>query len=220
MPASYFDVNGTLLRATLVEPTVYYLRNLGTPLKSARMLVGALRRAPGMLFAELRDRQRFNEVLYSCYAGLSEDRLVVLAEELYEEVLRPALFAGARELVAEAQQEGREVVLVSGALEPMLRPLAAELGVSRVIANRLEMQGGYATGRLEGAVVAGRVKGELVRRDAAAHGHALEACAAFGDSYSDLAMLSAVGRPSAVNPDARLRRAASARDWPVLELTR
>ena len=40
----------------------------------------------------------------------------------------------------------------------------------------------------------------------------------YADSFSDLPMLSMVGRPCAVNPDSKLRAAARDFDWPVLDL--
>jgi phosphoserine phosphatase len=41
---------------------------------------------------------------------------------------------------------------------------------------------------------------------------------AYSDSFSDLPMLEVVGSPAAVNPDRRLRRVATERGWPVLNL--
>ena len=41
-------------------------------------------------------------------------------------------------------------------------------------------------------------------------------CRAYSDSITDLPLLSAVGCPTAVNPDRALRRVALERGWPVL----
>ena len=57
----------------------------------------------------------------------------------------------------------------------------------------------------------------LAARDS---GHDLDDCFAFSDSYSDLPMLSVVGHPAAVNPDARLRLLAKAYSWPTLNLSK
>jgi phosphoserine phosphatase len=46
---------------------------------------------------------------------------------------------------------------------------------------------------------------------------ALGDCAAYGDSIYDLALLRRVGRPVAVAPDARLRKAALTRGWEIIE---
>ena len=69
-------------------------------------------------------------------------------------------------------------------------------------------------------VVAGPTKALLIREHARRGGHDLDASFAYSDSYSDVPMLSVVGHPSAVNPDAALERLAHAHRWPVVHLDR
>ena len=57
-----------------------------------------------------------------------------------------------------------------------------------------------------------------MREHAREHGHDLDDCFAYSDSYSDVPMLSVVGHPAAVNPDMRLRQTALHHDWPILNL--
>lgn len=216
--ASYFDVDGTLVKTNLVHPTLYYLRNQGTPLKTARHLGRALLKAPAMLLAEMKDRRTFNELLYSAYAGVSEDRQEVLSEEVFEEVLKPNLFPFARDLIDQSKRAGQRVVLISGALDCVLQHLAKYLGADDVIANHLEMKGGIATGKIVQPVVAGPTKARLIRDHAREHGFNLDDCYGYSDSYSDVPMLSVVGHPAAVNPDQRLTHLAKAYDWPILHL--
>lgn len=218
MAASYFDVDGTLVKSNLVHPTLYYLRNQATPLKTARHLGRALIKAPAMAMAELRDRRLFNELLYSAYAGVSEDRMEVLSVEVFEDVLKPALFPYARDLVNQSKRAGHRVVLISGALDCVLRHLAGYLGADDVIANRLEMKDRVATGKILQPVVAGPTKARLIRDHAREHGFSLDECYGYSDSYSDVPMLSVVGHPAAVNPDKRLSLLARAYDWPTLHL--
>ena len=217
--ASYFDVDGTLVSTNLVHPTVYYLVNQATPVQTAKRLGRALLRGPAMALAELVDRRTFNELLYSSYEGMSEDRILLLAEEVFDDVLRPSIYAGARDLVARARQGGRRVVFISGALDVIVQRLADHLHADDVIANRLEMKDGIATGKLLKPVVAGPEKARLVRGHARMAGHDLDECFAFSDSYSDLPMLSVVGHPAAVNPDRRLALLAKAYSWPSFKLS-
>lgn len=218
MAASYFDVDGTLVSSNLVHPTLYYLRNQATPLKTARHLGRALLKAPAMALAELRDRRMFNELLYSAYAGVSEDRMVVLSEEVFQDVLKPALFPFAADLIRQSKRTGQRVVLISGALDCVLQHLADYLGADDVIANRLEMKDRVATGKIVQPVVAGPTKARLIREHAKKHGFNLDDCYGYSDSYSDVPMLSVVGHPAAVNPDKRLSLLARAYDWPTLQL--
>jgi HAD superfamily hydrolase (TIGR01490 family) len=219
LAACYFDVDGTLVRTNLIQPTLYYLMNQGTPVQTGLRLGKALLRAPRMAAAELLDRRMFNELLYSAYAGMSEDRLFLLADEVFDNVLRPSLYPAAQELVDKSRSAGHEVVYVSGALDCVVERLAHHLGGGEVIANRLEMKNGIATGKLIKPIVAGPTKARLVSDHARSHGFDLDDCFAFSDSYSDVPMLSVVGHPAAVNPDKRLSLLAKAYAWPSFELT-
>lgn len=219
MAASYFDVDGTLVAGNLIDPTLFYLVNQATPLRSLQRVGRALAKAPAMALAELLDRRTFNELLFSTYEGMSEDRLVLLADEVFEARILPFLHEDAPDLVQKSRDIGHEIVLVSGALDVVLQPLADYLGGCTLIANRLEMKDRIATGKLLKPVVAGPEKARLLRQHAREHGHDLDDCYAFSDSYSDVPMLSVVGHPAAVNPDARLGLLARAYSWPVFKLT-
>jgi HAD superfamily hydrolase (TIGR01490 family) len=171
-----------------------------------------------MALAEAVDRRRFNELLFATYEGISRDRLLILADEVFDRIIRRALYPGARDLVQRSSAEGNEVVLVSGALDFLMDRLAAHLGAHAVIANRLEFKDGYATGKLLRPIVAGPEKAKLVRQWAKDRGHDLDDCFGYSDSYSDVPMLSVVGRPCAINPDMRLAKLARTYSWPVVYL--
>ena len=218
MPASYFDVDGTLVTTNLIHPTLFYMVNQATPVQSLGRLARGLMNAPAMALAELRDRRTFNEMLYSLFEGTSEDRLLLLADEAFEKVLKKALYRRARDLVQRCRDEGHDVVLVSGALDVLMQRLADHLGATHVIANRLEIHRRYCTGKLLRPVIAGPEKAKVIRDHARAHGHDLDECFAYSDSYSDIPMLSVVGQPTAVNPEPALERLAHAYHWPILRL--
>jgi phosphoserine phosphatase len=57
-----------------------------------------------------------------------------------------------------------------------------------------------------------------MRDFAARHGIDMGKSWAYSDSYSDYPMLAAVGRPTVVNPDLRLRLVARSYDWPIIDL--
>jgi HAD superfamily hydrolase (TIGR01490 family) len=218
VPASFFDVDGTLVSTNLLHPTLYYLANQPNPLRSLGALARAAAGLPRMAVAELVDRRRFNELLFATYEGISYERLLFLADEAFEAVLKRALYPGARDLVQRCREQGHEVVLVSGALDFLMDRLAKHLGATGYIANRLEVKDGYATGKLLRPIVAGPEKTRLVREWARAHGEDLGECFAYSDSYSDVPMLSVVGHPCAVNPDLRLAKLARTYAWPVVYL--
>lgn len=216
--AAFYDVDGTLIKTNIVHAFAWYARNQptlsGSLVKSAKTALSI----PMFLVADKLSRKLFNQFFYQYYAGESEDRLVVLAEELFEAVIKPSIFPKARDLVEEARRAGLKNVIVSGGLDFTVRPLARYLGVDDFIANTLEFEGGYATGRMGKPFVAGATKSQIMRDYAAKHGIDLARSWAYTDSYSDYPMLAVVGHPTAVNPDLRLRTVARSYDWPVIDL--
>ncbi len=217
--AAFYDVDGTLIRANIVHAFAFYALNQPTLLGSAWKTLTTAASAPLFWAADKVSRRWFNELFYQYYRGQSEDRLVVLAEELFDEVIKPAIYPGARDLIEESRRAGCRQVLISGGLDFTVAPLARHLGIEDVIANRLEMSRGAATGRLEKPVIAGATKAVIMREFATTHGIDLTSSWAYSDSYSDYAMLAVVGRPTAVNPDLRLRALARSNDWPVVDLS-
>ncbi len=187
-------------------------------MRSLEKLARAALRSPRMVWAEWTDRRLFNEILFTAYEGISRDRLYLLADDAFNAVLKSNLYPAAKDLVGRCRSEGHDVVLISGALDFLMTRLADHLGATHVIANRLEIKDGFATGRLLRPVVAGPEKARLIRNHAHEAGHDLDHCFAYSDSYSDVPMLSVVGHPAAVNPDAKLARLARTYGWPVLTL--
>ena len=217
---AYFDVDGTLVGTNLIHPTVMYFANQASPRQTASRIGRALLQAPAMALAERRDRRLFNEMLFGHYKGMSEDRIAVLSNEVFESVVKPRIFVGAQALIDKCHAADQRVVLVTGSLDWTVRILVDHLGADHFIANRLEIKGGKATGKLLRPVVAGPEKAGLIVEDAAKAGHDLSECSAYSDSYSDVPMLSVVGHPACINPDKKLRRLAMAYDWPVLDIER
>jgi len=219
MPASYFDVDGTLVSSNLVHTAVWYMANDINPLRSAKKLGKLLVRAPKLFAAEIRDRRTFNELLFEAFRGTTEDRLHILADEAYEWCMKKNVYAGARDIIARSKELGHEVVLVSGALDFLLARLADDLGADHYVGNRLEIHDGYATGKLLRPVVAGPNKSRLIANHARDSGYDLADCFGYSDSYSDVPMLSVVGKPAVINPDPKLLRLARAYQWPIIELS-
>ncbi|HEU4338413.1 MAG TPA: haloacid dehalogenase-like hydrolase, partial [Nocardioides sp.] len=66
-----------------------------------------------------------------------------------------------------------------------------------------------------GDLLHGPAKAEAVKALAAREGLDLARCSAYSDSSNDLPMLSLVGDPCAINPDARLRAHARTHGWRI-----
>jgi len=216
--AAFYDLDGTLVRTNLVHAFAYNARNQQGVLRSVAKTVTTALSVPVFAAADFYSRRLFNDLFFRRYEGESEDRLRYLAEELFDAVKRPSIFPGAYELVDKSKRLGLRQVLVTGALDLTVKPLARHLGIDEWVTNRLEFVDGKATGRLVPPVIAAATKASWIRTYAEKEGLNLSECYSYSDSMSDLPMLSVVGHPTAVNPDFRLRNTALQHDWPIVDL--
>lgn len=214
--AAFYDLEGTLCATNIVHTYGFFARKQPTFLRSFVKTASTVASVPFFAAADAYSRKVFNELFYRRYKGESEDRLKLLAEDMFEEVVRPGIFAQTYEMIRQSREAGYLQVLVTGALDLLGEPVARHLGMDHYVANELEYVGGYATGRIKQPLLAGATKATWMRRFASEHGLDLEQCLAYTDSMSDYPMLAVVGKPSVINPDFRLKQLASSFDWPIL----
>jgi HAD superfamily hydrolase (TIGR01490 family) len=216
--AAFYDLEGTLVSTNLVHTLGFYAKNQQGLFRTFKKSASTLLSIPIFAVTDQYSRKVFNDLFFKRYKGESEDRLRFFAEELFEDVLKPAIFPGAFELIEKSRSLGLRQVVVTGALDLSVTPLMKHLGIVDYVTNRLEFVNGVATGRLLPPVVAAATKASWIRTFAEREALSLSDSYAYTDSMSDLPMLSVVGHPAAVNPDMRLRQTALHHDWPILNL--
>jgi HAD superfamily hydrolase (TIGR01490 family) len=216
--AAFFDLDGTLLSCNLVTTYAYYARNDRSLVKSAYQFVKVLVTVPIFFGLDLYSRTLFNEVFFRAYKGMHRDRLVGLADDLFEVTLKPSIYSGSKALLDETRSQGYRNVLVTGALGFTIRPIDLFFGFDEIICNHLQFENHVATGKVLPPLVAEHEKATIIRAYAEREGIDLAKSCAFSDSTSDIPMLTATGHPVATNPTRRLRRVAEQRGWPVITL--
>ncbi len=216
--AAFYDLEGTLLSTNLVHTLAFYGKNQPGLFRSFKKSAATLISLPLFAITDQYSRKVFNDLYFKRYRGESEDRLRYFAQELFEDVLKPAIFPGTYELLEKSRSLGLRQIVVTGALDVSVKPLMEHLGITEYVANRLEFVNGIATGRLLPPVMAAATKASWIRVFAEREGISLSDSYAYTDSMSDLPMLSVVGHPAVINPDMRLRQTALHHDWPILSL--
>ncbi|HXG11706.1 MAG TPA: HAD family hydrolase [Gemmataceae bacterium] len=219
MIAAFFDVDGTLTRTTILDPLLWYQR---AHLSRPRFMLWAaclLLQVPYYLLIDRRSRARFNAVFYRRYAGLSATALPAWHRQAFAQTLQRTIFPAALACLRDHQKQGHRVVLVTGALDFVMRPLAEFVQADDLVALQLREHAGAFTGELLGPPIAEEHKAALIREYAQRHGIDLGQSFAYGNSVGDVPMLECVGHPVAVNPDRRLRRLAAQRGWRVVAWT-
>lgn len=214
---AFFDVDGTLLKSTIVHYYIY-LRSAVMPFPLKYFwLIGFLPKTIYYLILDRISRTRFNQVFYRNYRGMVVAEAKALSAKMFETSLRPKIFAEAVSQIQEHKEQGTAVVLVTGSLDFIVQPIADYLGVDAVLAPQLREADGRFTGELTTAPLIGEEKAKAVRSYANRHEISLAESYAYGDSGSDLPMLECVGNPVAVNPGKKFRQKALESGWEMHE---
>ena len=218
--AAFYDVDGTLIKINIVHAFAFYARRQPSLTESARSAaVKTALSIPVFWAADKLSRKWFNEIFYRLLRGRARTASSCSPRSCSRTSSSRTSIRARSDLIDDSRAAPAcRQVLISGALDFTMRPLARYLGVDDLIANQLEFVDSYATGKLKKPFVAGATKADIMRDYAKQHGIDLAESWAYTDSFSDYPMLAVVGHPTACNPDFRLRSLARSYDWPVLDL--
>lgn len=100
---------------------------------------------------------------------------------------------GAEILLTKAKRNGIRTVLVSGGFEPIVNTVAEKLGFDRYICNRMEINDGVITGKVEFPIVNSETKLSVLKEECKKLDIGLEQACAIGDGANDLPMIKAAG---------------------------
>jgi HAD superfamily hydrolase (TIGR01490 family) len=210
-----FDVDGTLVETNVVE-YYFWMRLRDQPASDwPRFLARMARRAPRWLALERNSRAEFQRSFYREYAGLDAEEMRHLGREALEPVTLRRIYPEGIRRIREHKRAGHRVLLLTGAMDVVVEPLAELLEVEVDCAHLLIDDDGRLTGDLVSPPPAGEARGALLQRYAREGKVDLSSSFAYADSLSDLPMLDLVGTPVAVNPDPRLSQIAGQRGWRV-----
>jgi len=216
--AAFFRVEGIVLDRGVLAASAYIAANAKKFGERALRLGLVALAAPVHGLLGQTDRALAHRLVHLAFRGMSEDRVSVLAEEYAEDILKDKILDQGVELMKRARAEGHRVVLLSEGIAPIMQPLARHLKHhDELVCNHLEFRDGEATGKLLDPIVGGAAGGRWLQRYAAEHSLDLAHSTAYGSHGPDMLLLSAIGRPCAVNPDFVLRRSARDADWPIVE---
>ncbi len=214
---AFFDVDNTIIRGASAFHLAVGLYRRGF-FRKWDIVTFAIHQSRYLLFGENKNqidevRERALEIM----AGHSVAEVVAIAEDVYDEVLCLRIFPGTQKLLDEHIAAGHQVWLVTATPVEIGELIARRLGVTGAIGTVAEHQNGFYTGRLVGDMLHGKAKASAVQAIADRDGIDLSRSYAYGDSTHDVPILSKVGNPCAINPDARLRRHAREVGWPIRE---
>ncbi|MFC0313361.1 HAD family hydrolase [Gordonia phosphorivorans] len=214
--AAFFDLDKTVIArsSALAFTRPFYDGGLLTRRAMLRSAIAQLQ----LLLTSAPDEhvERLRRHVTQMCAGWEADTVRAIVAETLDDVVRPVIFSGATELIAQHKAAGRDVVLISASGIEMVEPIGELLGVDLVRATTMEVVDGHYSGEIE-FYCFGEEKAHAMRDLAAERGYDLADCYAYSDSATDLPMLEAAGHRAVVNPDRTLRAHALEHDWEILD---
>lgn len=212
MKLAIFDIDGVLVRCSSERAFWRYLlrSKRQRPRQLLAYVLSLLRLLPVAGIHALKANKSY-------LAGLDRSDIEPLGKSFIGEWAPGNWNHAAVERLKQHQKQGDSIVLLSGTLDFLASPLADLLGVRHVVATLPSHREGVYRAKppvIHPFASAKRAIGEKLVRTLDID---WQDVTAYGDSYHDLALLEAAGRPVAVRPDRRLKRTALARGWEILD---
>lgn len=214
--AAFFDVDNTVMQGASIFHLARGLHR--RKFFSTRDIVGAAWKQTYFRVVGVEDPEHVADARNSALsfiAGHTVDELREIGEEVFDEGMQHRIWPGTRALAQLHLDQGERVWLVTAAPIEIASIIARRLGLTGAMGTVAEHEDGVYTGRLVGDMLHGPAKAEAIKALAAREGLDLSRCSAYSDSFNDLPMLSMVGTPIAINPDAKLRAHAKAQGWRI-----
>ena len=120
------------------------------------------------------------------------------------------LTPGAENLVQILKHLGYKIALVSGGFSYFIEKLCSRYNLDYGVANQLKIENGVVTGELEGKIIDGEAKEEVLVSLAEKEGFSLRQVVAVGDGANDIKMLAKAGLGIAFNAKPIVQRQAHA----------
>src|SRR5262247_1850609 len=209
--AALFDVDNTLLPGEASEVRFFrflWRRRLVGWSELGRSIAWLIGHLPPFSLHSLRERKVY-------LAGKAPSEIEAYAREFCQAKMIGKLSAQGRAKLEAHRQAGHLIILVTGAPDFLIAPLAEFLDVATVFAAKPEHRDSVFTGALIPPLPYGRGKRELILAHARAMGLDLANSYAYGDSPGDRDLLELVGHPLVVNPIRGMARTAQRLGWPV-----
>ncbi len=167
-------------------------------------LVGVKEQVAEITARAMRGELDFKEALaerVKLLEGLSMERAMELCD-------RFELTPGAGDLVHTLRHLGFKVGLVSGGFDFFVELLKQRFGLDFAFANELEVKDGKLTGRVQGTVVDGERKAQVLKDMSHVYNVRLEQTVAVGDGANDIRMLQTAGLGIAFRAKPKLQEVA------------
>jgi fatty acyl-CoA reductase len=209
-----FDLENTLIASNVVTSYAWLATRRLPPEDRLRFVAKTMLEAPRLLSMDRKDRGDFLRHFYRRYEDAPVAQLAEDSRELANDLLLAKAFPAAIRRVREHRALGHRTLLITGALDFVIEPIAPLFDDIVCASLSVKADGSY-TGELTDVPPTGESRAQALYDYCDANGFDPKECVAYADSSSDLPLLDAAGFPVAVNPETKLAAIARSRGWLV-----
>ena len=197
-----FDLENTLIASNVVSSWSYLATKRLPKAERVKLVTKTLAQAPSMLALDRKDRSDFLRSFYRRYAEAPVAQIDDDSFEMFSELILTKSFPAAIRRVREHRALGHRTVLITGALDFVVKPLQPLF--DDIISATLSSDGNTYTGQMKQVPPIGETRAAVLRRFAEENNFDLSESVAYADSASDLPMLEAVGFPLVLREEGSL----------------
>ena len=215
MPLAIFDLDDTLIATDSDQAWGEFMVNKG-------LVAAEYQEENDRFYAQyLAGELDIHAYLASCASLLAPhamEDLLGYRRDFIATKIEPLLLSRALALVNFHRQQGDFLMVITSTMEFISRPIVDKLGIDTLIAPVLEIKHNRFTGKLVGVPSYAEGKVTCLMDWLKDTNQNLLGSYFYTDSHNDLPLLRQVDHPVAVDPDDRLRREATANEWPIISL--
>ncbi len=166
-----------------------------------------------------KSREEINQNFYLNFKGISVSLVDEIGHSWWKKIVSDDdLFnSNALNLIDAHKSKGVEIVLVTGSMNPCVKPIKQYLNIEHSLVTNLSVNNDKYTGEIIGGVMIGDGKAIAVKEFARNNGISLNNSFSYGDDYSDIPMMKLTKNSIAVNPETRLRSYAKLNNWSIID---
>ena len=147
--------------------------------------------------------------------GISEKDFAKFTAEVFYKYLKKTVRSQALKELERHRKNDAQLVILSAATPYICVPAKELLAFDDILCSGMEIIDGLFSGKPDGTYCYGEEKLNQVIEYCTRNNYDLQQAYYYADSYSDILVLKSVGNPICVTPDAKLKKIAQIKGWPI-----
>lgn len=152
------------------------------------------------------------------FVGRPMAEIDMIMQEFITDDISPRLYKYSKDLISYLQGKGIKVVILSAAVDTIVRPVSTLLRSDDFISTTVEVINGKITGKLAGKQNYGKNKVETVQSYCAKNNMQIENTVSIADHESDFTLLKHTALGIVANPTKRIHTLAAVQNIPMIYL--